>query len=95
MPFSDIGIPGLIIILIIALIVLGPGRLPEVGQALGRGIREFRQATDLNAEAKATPAQPAETDEQKAARLERERDRLAAELAETKKSTSSEGSSPS
>jgi TatA/E family protein of Tat protein translocase len=34
-----------VLILIIALIVLGPGRLPEVGAALGKTIREFRQAS--------------------------------------------------
>jgi TatA/E family protein of Tat protein translocase len=43
MPFNIQG-PELIIILIIALIVLGPGRLPEVGAALGKSIREFRKA---------------------------------------------------
>jgi sec-independent protein translocase protein TatA len=38
--------PGeLIIILIIALIVIGPGRLPDVGSALGKSIREFRKAS--------------------------------------------------
>ena len=38
----------LIIILIIALLVIGPGKLPEVGAALGKSIREFRKAaTDL------------------------------------------------
>lgn len=34
----------LIIILVIALLILGPGRLPDVGAALGKGIREFRKA---------------------------------------------------
>lgn len=34
-----------ILVLIIALIVFGPGRLPEVGSALGKAIREFRQAS--------------------------------------------------
>jgi sec-independent protein translocase protein TatA len=34
----------LIFVLLIALIVLGPKRLPEVGRALGRGIRDFRDA---------------------------------------------------
>ncbi|MFA5535986.1 MAG: twin-arginine translocase TatA/TatE family subunit [Bacillota bacterium] len=34
----------LILILAIALIIFGPGKLPEVGKALGRGLREFRGA---------------------------------------------------
>ena len=47
MPFNIQG-PELILILIIALVVLGPGKLPEVGSALGRSIREFRKAaTDV------------------------------------------------
>lgn len=44
----NIGAPELIIILVIALLVLGPGKLPEVGASLGKSIREFRKAsTDL------------------------------------------------
>ena len=35
----------LIIVLVIAVLVLGPGKLPEVGTALGKSIREFRKAT--------------------------------------------------
>lgn len=39
--------PGfLLILLIIVLIVFGPGRLPELGAAIGRGIREFRKESD-------------------------------------------------
>jgi sec-independent protein translocase protein TatA len=41
MPFN-IGPLELIVVLIIALIVFGPKRLPELGRSLGRGIREFR-----------------------------------------------------
>ena len=37
---------GLIIILIIALIIFGPGKLPELGKALGKGINEFKNATN-------------------------------------------------
>lgn len=37
--------PELIVILVIALVVFGPGKLPDVGKALGRGIQEFRRAT--------------------------------------------------
>ncbi|HTS14669.1 MAG TPA: twin-arginine translocase TatA/TatE family subunit [Candidatus Sulfotelmatobacter sp.] len=40
----DIGAPELIIVLVVALIVLGPKRLPEMGQSLGRSLREFRHA---------------------------------------------------
>lgn len=36
----------LLLILIIALVVFGPSKLPEVGQALGRGLREFRRAAN-------------------------------------------------
>jgi sec-independent protein translocase protein TatA len=43
MPFN-IGPLELVIILVIALLILGPGRLPEVGSALGKSIREFRKA---------------------------------------------------
>jgi TatA/E family protein of Tat protein translocase len=35
----------LILILIIALLILGPGKLPDVGAALGKSIKEFRKAT--------------------------------------------------
>jgi len=37
--------PELILVLVIALIVLGPGKIPEVAQMLGKGIRELRQAS--------------------------------------------------
>ena len=36
----------LVIVLIIALVIFGPKRLPELGSSLGRGIREFRKATN-------------------------------------------------
>ena len=44
MPLPNIGLPELIIILVIALLILGPGKLPEVGSSLGKSIREFRKA---------------------------------------------------
>ncbi len=40
-----IGLPELIIILVIALIVFGPSKLPDLARALGRGVAEFRKAT--------------------------------------------------
>ncbi|WP_459998279.1 twin-arginine translocase TatA/TatE family subunit [Paradesulfitobacterium aromaticivorans] len=36
----------MVIVLVIALIIFGPGKLPELGKAMGRGIKEFKTATD-------------------------------------------------
>ncbi len=45
MPFvRGIGAPELIIILVIVMIIFGVGRLPEVGGAMGKAIREFRKS---------------------------------------------------
>ncbi|SDN88435.1 sec-independent protein translocase protein TatA [Psychrobacillus sp. OK028] len=41
----NIGVPGLIIILIIALIVFGPAKLPQLGRAAGQTLREFKNST--------------------------------------------------
>lgn len=58
----------LVIILVIALLILGPGKLPDVGAALGKSIREFRKASsdvqdavkiDTSPMAPAAPAAPA------------------------------------
>ncbi|HEV2785964.1 MAG TPA: twin-arginine translocase TatA/TatE family subunit [Solirubrobacteraceae bacterium] len=43
MPFN-IGFPELMIVLVIALIVLGPKKLPDFGRSLGNGIREFKDS---------------------------------------------------
>ncbi len=41
-----IGMPELIIIFVIALIIIGPKKLPDLARALGKGLAEFRRATD-------------------------------------------------
>lgn len=41
---GDIGMPELIIILVIALIIFGPRKLPDLGSSLGRAIRDFKKA---------------------------------------------------
>jgi len=59
-----IGAPELIIILVIALLILGPGKLPEVGSSLGKTIREFRKAsTDIQESVKVdtSPMAPSQT----------------------------------
>lgn len=43
---SNIGVPGLILILIVALVVFGPNKLPEIGRAFGRSLREFKRASE-------------------------------------------------
>jgi sec-independent protein translocase protein TatA len=42
---SNIGVPGLIIILILALIIFGPKKLPELGRAVGQTLKEFKKST--------------------------------------------------
>ena len=44
--FGSLGIPELILIFIVALLVFGPKRLPEIGRTLGKALGEFKKATD-------------------------------------------------
>jgi TatA/E family protein of Tat protein translocase len=54
-----IGVPELILILVIGLVVFGPGKLPEVGRAVGKSIREFKKATTaVTEELEAAPEKP-------------------------------------
>jgi len=43
---GSIGMPELILIFIVALIVFGPKKLPEIGKSLGKGLAEFKKASD-------------------------------------------------
>jgi TatA/E family protein of Tat protein translocase len=38
-----LGVPELIVIMVVALVLFGPGKLPEIGGALGKGIRDFKK----------------------------------------------------
>lgn len=50
---ANIGVPGLILIIILALIVFGPKKLPEIGKAAGQTLREFKDSTrSLTSDAK-------------------------------------------
>ncbi|MFP7300296.1 twin-arginine translocase TatA/TatE family subunit [Neobacillus niacini] len=42
---QNIGIPGLILVLVIALIIFGPSKLPELGRAVGSTLKEFKKST--------------------------------------------------
>jgi TatA/E family protein of Tat protein translocase len=63
MDFFGGHLPELIILLVVILIIWGPGKLPDIGMAVGRGIREFRKASaetrDAVTHAMATPEEPA------------------------------------
>ena len=71
MPFGNIGIGGLILILVIALIIFGPSKLPELGRAFGRTLSEFKSATrgmidgDKDDKDKAETLEPPANSEQK------------------------------
>lgn len=43
---ANIGIPGLVLVLVLALILFGPSRLPQIGRAFGRTIKEFKDSTN-------------------------------------------------
>jgi sec-independent protein translocase protein TatA len=45
-----LGIPELVIILVIVILIFGANRLPEIGRGIGRGIRNFKDATKQNEE---------------------------------------------
>jgi sec-independent protein translocase protein TatA len=45
---GQIGLPEVFVVLVIALLVLGPKRLPEMARNLGKGIREFKQAISMD-----------------------------------------------
>jgi len=72
--FGSIGMPELIIILVIALIIFGPRKLPELGKSLGKSINEFKRASS---DLQNTLEQEIRLEEQKD-KQEKERDRFSA-----------------
>src|SRR5512145_3393375 len=66
--FGSIGMPELIIILVIALIIFGPRKLPELGRSLGRSIGEFKRASN---ELRNTLEEEVRVEEQKEAASQR------------------------
>lgn len=46
MGFANIGLPSMILILVLALIIFGPKKLPEIGKAAGQTLHEFKKSTN-------------------------------------------------
>jgi len=65
-----LGVPELVIILIIGLVLFGPGKLPDVGKALGKSIREFKAATNEKDETAQQPKNVTETTKEIAEKTE-------------------------
>lgn len=63
-PMFGIGTMELVVILVLALIIFGPGKLPEVGRAIGRSVREFKKATSEALEDEEEPSAPKQNVEQ-------------------------------
>ena len=62
--FGPIGMPELIVIMVIALIIFGPRKLPELGRSLGRSLNEFKRASN---ELRSTLEQEIDHEERQAA----------------------------
>ena len=67
--FGSIGMPELVIILVIALIIFGPRKLPELGRSLGRSLGEFKKASN---ELRSTLEEEVRVEEQKEQRTKME-----------------------
>jgi sec-independent protein translocase protein TatA len=57
---GNIGLPEILVVLVIALIIFGPKRLPELGRSLGRGVREFRASISGDHDDESSPTKPAQ-----------------------------------
>lgn len=90
---GPIGMPELVIILVIALIIFGPRKLPELGRSLGRSIGEFRRASN---ELKNTLEDEIRLEEQREqrARMEAEQKSAVAAAAPPAPTTGDAGASP-
>jgi sec-independent protein translocase protein TatA len=74
--FGSIGMPELIIIFVIALIIFGPRKLPELGKSLGKSLAEFKRASN---DLRNSLEEEIRLDEQKADRAKAEAERAKAE----------------
>ena len=78
--FGSLGMPELIVIFVIALIIFGPRKLPELGRSLGKSIAEFKRASN---ELKSTLEEEIRLEEQRQKQEEAAKASQAASLAAT------------
>jgi Tat protein translocase TatB subunit len=73
----SLGFGEILIILILALVIFGPRRLPEMGRTIGKSLRDLRRATsDIRTEIESDIEPPAETVEQRRRRLAERKSRV-------------------
>ena len=88
--FGSIGMPELIIIFVIALIIFGPRKLPELGRSLGKSLAEFKRASN---ELKSTLEEEIRLEETRAT-LEESKAKAAAQSAAAPTATAAAGPTP-
>jgi sec-independent protein translocase protein TatA len=62
---GSIGMPELIVIMVIALVIFGAGKLPQIGENMGKAIRNFKNSTQEKDKIDITPKKPEEISEKK------------------------------
>ena len=67
----NLGFPELVVIFVVALVVFGPRKLPELGRSLGKGLTEFRRASN---ELKRTWEEEVQTEEEELKKIQRSLD---------------------